>query len=1009
MSLNTQKIGELLPYLQPDLLNSSTTKAVQRVDKWLQWFTKTRPTFTDKEAQDLLYGDTTNVGVMQACGLLKATSRRKEKTRRRRRDKHIKFLSEIIGLVETSPTHPAYNCNSNCGSSLTRACVNAPVQILLDMCLQEVLCQQFHYDDPDVHFRSCQLVHTIVYLRDASKKIALPFLLSEDKIAMESYMSWHNNVIKPGDNLADINRNAIQMDSAIHEHTLKTWSQLPIVNGFNPLTGEGDGGVGLVIDRLLRPFMTPAMNAHLDDFPEEGTAESKEQKRRAGRRQRRGAFKDSAIETAMNAVFSRTDELGRNQGKKLGYHRDQVGQELGVRKGGEGGQRRGERERETTHRKTSSNTQDDSHLFALVRGHFTSFVKAHRMCGSILSFLTSMPDNAADDDGPSASVSSFLPAHPNFRPSSRSSTSTSTSTSTITTSSAISPFLQSTSATLQKLNQCVETHFIPVITQQESAANISHSVDLLQFLDPITTFSSVVRELLLEEDYDSCVIEFENAVEFVKSIPPEFVSTVDERSSSVSIQLYRVLDNVFQTLRRNMSEHAGRTDIPVATREHLVALYRILYFAFETLQSFTLPSATLPTIYNVQSFVVRMFKQFENDSIDRFESSFQTATLCYNAKSLAWDGTNALQVCRRVVDEIFEHFKILRTSDILMNAFDRREDRAATKNNICGHLVADMICHMTSLVETWRQVGAEKDEWFDVLCDVFITFHDVEHYVQNHVGNYDVAVANSIQDWMKKRSHDIIERCNQRIEINLKHLDITSIRKDILRMKQSFVKYDTSSLQSMKTCLNRCIQKKTKHILQSFNTNADNTVAETKDDSQHRRRQDEQHSEQCHNDPLQAAVTQLGVWHSFEHVILDVLTAVHQDLEEVDRFRIQVKAALSEGSAALVEGVVVLYEIMLKQKLQANDGNLMPSFATVASASTSTSLLSFEEHDMFDEILVDIVCLKNDLIQHEWNDVDSVVHRLLTTVGMLPGSPARMDLESDPSCKMLLRALVPSQ
>ena len=151
----------------------------------------------------------------------------------------------------------------------------------------------------------------------------------------------------------------------------------------------------------------------------------------------------------------------------------------------------------------------------------------------------------------------------------------------------------------------------------------------------------------------------------------------------------------------------------------------------------------------------------------------------------------------------------------------------------------------------------------------------------------------------------------------------------------------------------------------------------------------------------------MGVWHSFEHVILDVLTAVHQDLDAVDRFRIQVKAALSEGSAALVEGVVVLYEIMLKQKLQANDGSLMPSFATLSSASTLS--LSFEEHDMYDEILVDIVCLKNDLIQHEWNDVDSVVHRLLTTVGMLPGSPARMDMESDPSCKMLLRALVPSQ
>jgi hypothetical protein len=938
-SINSLKNIELLQSLQPSKLN--TKEAIFRIDQFLQWFMNTKPTFSQEDAQCLLYGDAKNIGVMQACGPLKLSSRHKEKSRRKRRDKHIKFLATLIGLVDTSPTHPAYNSSYNSGSSLTKACVNAPLKILTKMCLQDFLCQQLHYDDPDVHFCTCQLVHTIINLRNQIKQVSLSVLLNGDRAAIDFYMSWLNTVvIKPG-HLIDTTSNPVQNETKIHEEKLKSWSELSITNGFDPITGEGDGGVGVVIDRLLQPFM------------KSGTTNN-------------NGLKNSAVEAAINAVFSRTDELGRSQGKRLGYHRDHMGtSNLGKRDG-----------REKVY-KTKTTKLDDGDLLELVRNHFTSFVKAQRMCGSILTFLTARPD------------SSISPSSLNEEEEEENK------------NDAFPPFLNSTRETLNELEKCIETNFIPVIKKQELAANLSHSVDLLKFLDPVTFFSSNLRELLMEEDYDSCVIEFENVVEFVRGIPPEYVSTVDETSSSVSLHLHRVLDASFQTLRQSMSEHAGRTDVSLGIREHLVELYRILYYAFESLHSSS-GLRQLSSDYNVQSFVRNMFKQFENNSIERFASCFQTASSSYNSKSRAWDGLNALQICRRIVDEIYEDFKVLITSDILMNAFDRREDRAATKTNIYSSLVKEMVLHMKTLIQNWRQIGENKVQWFDLLCDFFSTFHGVE----NHLENYSYgSLHNIVQSWMKSISQEIIERCSQRIEIKIKHLDLEKILRDITRIKKSKITYDVASLKVLKECLNRCIQKKITGIFQSFQSFKVSSSVNV------------HQQDYYHIDPLCAAVNQLGVWHSFERAILDILGAIYHDVDGGSRFSTstQVKVALSEGSATLMEGVVELYETMLKQKLKLSDEQHIMSLSSSLSlpttktqplsSSSSSSLLSFDEISMYSEILMDIVCLKNDLIQHEWSDIDTLVGRLLATVGLVPKSSLRKALQKDPSCKMLIEAL----
>jgi hypothetical protein len=87
-SINSLKNIELLQSLQPSKLN--TKEAIFRIDQFLQWFMNTKPTFSQEDAQCLLYGDAKNIGVMQACGPLKLSSRHKEKSRRKRRDKHIK-------------------------------------------------------------------------------------------------------------------------------------------------------------------------------------------------------------------------------------------------------------------------------------------------------------------------------------------------------------------------------------------------------------------------------------------------------------------------------------------------------------------------------------------------------------------------------------------------------------------------------------------------------------------------------------------------------------------------------------------------------------------------------------------------------------------------------------------------------------------------------------------------------------------------------------------------------
>ena len=692
---------------------------------------------------------------------------------------------------------------------------------------------------------------------------------------------------------------------------LQQWSDLPTVYGFDPKTGVGNGGVSDEIDLILRSYYTD---------------------KKIPSNQRAHTNTKEAIEKVMTVVFGRTDELGRQQGQNFpallhGSNTDGEKEEV---------------------KKSSSDVQNDQTLVELVRQNFTSFVKAQKMRGLIFEFLT------VDDDTDKKSADSGMDAVGNEM---------------------VASFLLSTSTALNKLKECTDQHFVPLIKQQEEASSMAFSVSRLIALDVITSFPSTIQQLLEEEDYDGCVFEFEHVVDFAEN----FVE--DGNSSSLtSIHMYHTLDSVFQQLHGNMSERVARTDLPLETREHLVELYCDLFKAhcnvcsmFDTAADDALVPSTTQTVYG---FVIDMFHKLEYDSIDRFASIFDTTCSSYTSTSISWPGTTSLQVCRRVVEEIYEDFNALSTSEILVDVMGTRQEKIAAKSEatrIYKRLVEKMVQHVNKLLSTWENVRDLTHEWFDVQCNVMRTFHPI---MKRHS---DIESTNM---WTTTMSRDIMRVCTEHITTYLNDLDVTSICQNIRVMEWSSVKFDVVCLKSMEQCLSGCVRKKLSHIAASLGT---------KDNVQHHHSQDQDQDQDRYDnvDPLHGAIKQLGNWRAFECVLLNVLDMLSsvvngaQASEEMDRFRTRLHVVLAEGSESLAERVVSLYETMLEEKIR---------------------LIPFDS-----ELLMDIVCFKNDLMQYEWSGIDVIVGRLLAKVGMIEGSAVFRKLNSDHHSKLVMLALLPSQ
>ena len=589
-SLSRQKIIELLPHLQSSAPAKSSLKAVHGFHNW---FTETNPLFNDNESKQLLYGNNEQNGIMQACG---AASKGPSKSKKHQsKQRLIALLAELIGIVSDSPTHP--DCqhgrsSAQCGSNLTQVCVNADIDILNSMRLHDMLQHNVHYQT--CQYQTCQLIHTIVNLRSQVLTIRPNELLQSNSTAIEIYQSWWNEY-----NPIDLIDSRTQYAQRRTERTLSQlsrWSDLPTVYGFDPITGKGDGNIGAEIDLILHPYMRPREE-------DDQNIEKKEQDNDRSNK----SIRLRTIEKAMNAVFGRTDELGRQQGKhfpelrilckNLDHYKKKKNQEQTKQQ-----QQQQQQQQQRTKNEASS---VDSNLLELVREHFISFVKAQRYCGSILDFLQEGKEKEKEkekkketqdtDENENVDVDVGTPA-----------------------------FLQPTENALRELNKCIEKHFKPVIAHQMKACSTRYKVDRLKSLDVITSLPSTISKLLSEQDYDACIDEFECVVDFLERFhngdgggntnsntsgnsAVGSKPTVQPKTSSVSIHLFHTLDSVYQDLYRNMTDRVARTDLPLATREHLVELYSDLCSLYcGVLCSFDKEiTSKQSTSYTVHSFVIK--------------------------------------------------------------------------------------------------------------------------------------------------------------------------------------------------------------------------------------------------------------------------------------------------------------------------------------------------------------------------------------------------------------------
>lgn len=387
-----------------------------------------------------------------------------------------------------------------------------------------------------------------------------------------------------------------------------------------------------------------------------------------------------------------------------------------------------------------------------------------------------------------------------------------------------------------------------------------------------------------------------------------------------------------------------------------------------------------------------MFEKLESDSIDRFKTIFDNTCKAYTSKNASWStslGSVGLKSCRRVVHEIYQDFNALRTSTVLVDVMERREERTMTKNKatkmyIC--LVEEMVQRVQDLVAVWRKISGDSNhQWFKILCSVMKTFYPI-------MKKHDIE---STKQWMASISREIVDVCRERIVIHLKHLDVKNIKKDFRMMKNSSVKLNLKCLKLIEECLSGCARDKLNEIVASFEKETDATTSvcngtETVVVGGGTAHHHQHHQEHYYVDPLQAAVKQLGAWRVFERELLEVVHVVGDDRkEEVNRFRTRILLVVSKGSLSLAEKVVLRYESMLNEKLRRGKSGV-------------------GVENIMGEILMDIVCLKNDLMQHGVRGVDSIVDRLLNTVGLVDGSKVKRELNGDRKLRMLLLALLPS-
>ena len=317
-------------------------------------------------------------------------------------------------------------------------------------------------------------------------------------------------------------------------------------------------------------------------------------------------------------------------------------------------------------------------------------------------------------------------------------------------------------------------------------------------------------------------------------------------------------------------------------------------------------------------------------------------------------------------------------------------------------MVEDVMKHLKDLLATWSddgRGGATKSVWFDVLCDVMELFQPLMMNYANismfsgsggggggggggaavEGGDHNTTFLNK---WRRSMSHQIIEQCRDRINrmkrevhhasssffcsssssssstsssqraLKILHIDDQKIQKLFLRMKRCNLIYDDVLLEPIETCLSEGIEDQFIKIERSFETNTSTTCY-------HRHHP-------YYICPITSHVKQLSEWRRLEiglQKVIDYIRAMGEkgcSATYIMCSKLRRKTAVYHDT--LGKAIITLGEKMIDKQI---------SVSVTSGSGVKESL---------EELLVDIVCLKKDLLQLQWLEVDSVIERLVNKI-----------------------------
>ena len=479
----------------------------------------TRPVFSENDARLLLWGDNNRgfKGLIELCGK-SATNRSKlradaenlgsrplsNKTRNRLRHKHISFLAELVGLVDSQHVHPIiqyhglsssqmsqpstlptassnspFSLRSHLGTPfhdmpcITRIFLDSPLRLLQSMHLQDFLQPESVKRYASICHRVCQLIFLVCYKRPNKQGINPRQLLHMSDYSLEYYEKWLESwVSRNASTVTAYSERGLKNMEPLSIDEIDGWSNLPPEPVF--FSGIG-GGEADDINRMLG--ILP------DGEPISGNLD---------------------YESAIRKAFSLAEELGKRQGHMLGYNAIQDRMKEG----------KGEVDKEKLFSEVeepkpisytngeASGINSEPHLRELLQKHFFQFVEGQRFCNSVLEFLSS---SSMLDSKHNHNAANKAAGAADFMKQSSTRSGTSLHTNETTNSDEVQeplsvkpvpPIFASLDQRVSELITCTDGLLNPAVKSQDLIDRQRYSLGLLERLGDVLSAPSLIQKYL---------------------------------------------------------------------------------------------------------------------------------------------------------------------------------------------------------------------------------------------------------------------------------------------------------------------------------------------------------------------------------------------------------------------------------------------------------------------------------------------------------------------------------